>query len=109
MLDEIGITVNKNTIPYDPESPFVTSGSGSASHDYQGLTTDDMDEIADIVAEALTKFEQTGVKDKLRARVTELCTAYPLYHGAMCKGGSLCSPVAHLLCSMLLWIPNKRI
>ncbi len=83
MLDDIGITVNKNTIPYDPESPFVTSGLrlGTPAVTTRGLGVKDMDEIADIIAQALTCFEQPGVKDKLRARVRELCAAYPLYLG----------------------------
>lgn len=83
MLDEINITVNKNTIPYDPESPFVTSGLrlGTPAMTTRGLTTADMDEIADIIAQALTRFEEPGVKGKLKARVRDLCALYPLYPG----------------------------
>ncbi|MFY9188082.1 MAG: serine hydroxymethyltransferase [bacterium] len=83
MLDEINITVNKNTIPYDPESPFVTSGLrlGTPAMTTRGLTTADMDEIADIIAQALTRFEEPGVKEKLKARVRDLCALYPLYPG----------------------------
>ncbi|NMA54339.1 MAG: serine hydroxymethyltransferase [Firmicutes bacterium] len=81
MLDEINITVNKNTIPYDPESPFVTSGLrlGTPAMTTRGLSVADMDEIADIIAQALTRFEEPGLKDKLRSRVQDLCAAYPLY------------------------------
>ena len=81
MLDEINITVNKNTIPYDPESPFVTSGLrlGTPAMTTRGLSTADMDEIADIIAQALTRFDEAGIKAKLKARVKDLCAAYPLY------------------------------
>jgi glycine hydroxymethyltransferase len=81
MLDEINITVNKNTIPYDPESPFVTSGLrlGTPAMTTRGLSTADMDEIADIIAQALTRFDEAGIKGKLKARVKDLCAAYPLY------------------------------
>jgi glycine hydroxymethyltransferase len=82
ILDDVGITVNKNTIPYDPESPFVTSGLriGTPAMTTRGLGTDDMDEIADIIAQAITKsVDQPELKDRLRGRVSELCAAYPLY------------------------------
>lgn len=83
MLDEIGITVNKNTIPYDPESPFVTSGLrlGTPAMTTRGLTTDDMDEIADIIAQGLTRYDDPGTKEELQVRVRKLCAAYPLYPG----------------------------
>ncbi|HKM39369.1 MAG TPA: serine hydroxymethyltransferase [bacterium] len=81
LLDEIGITVNKNTIPYDPESPFVTSGLrlGTPAVTSRGLEEADMDEIADIIAEALTKWGESGLKEKLEKRVKDLCAAHPLY------------------------------
>ena len=81
MLDEISITVNKNTIPFDPENPFVTSGLrlGTPAMTTRGLSTAEMDEVADIIAIALTCFDKPGIKDKLRARVKDLCVAYPLY------------------------------
>jgi glycine hydroxymethyltransferase len=81
LLDEIGITVNKNTIPYDPESPFVTSGLrlGTPAVTSRGLEEADMDEIADIIAEALTKWGEAGLKNKLEKRVKDLCAAHPLY------------------------------
>ncbi|MDK2925438.1 MAG: glycine hydroxymethyltransferase [Bacillota bacterium] len=81
ILDEIGITANKNTIPYDPESPFVTSGLrlGTPAVTTRGLTPKDMEEVADIIALALTRRNEPGLKEKLRGRVRELCAAYPLY------------------------------
>lgn len=83
MLSEINIIVNKNTIPYDPESPFVTSGLrlGTPAMTTRGLSTSDMEEIAAIIALALTRFQEPGMKDKLRKRVQDLCAAYPLYPG----------------------------
>ncbi|MDI3522698.1 MAG: glycine hydroxymethyltransferase [Bacillota bacterium] len=81
ILDEIGITANKNTIPYDPESPFVTSGLrlGTPAVTTRGLRPKDMEEVADIIALALTRRNEPGLKEKLRGRVRELCAAYPLY------------------------------
>lgn len=81
ILDEIGITANKNAIPYDPESPFVTSGLrlGTPAVTTRGLMPKDMAEVADIIALALTRRNEPGIKEKLRGRVRELCAAYPLY------------------------------
>lgn len=81
LLDEIGITANKNTIPYDPESPLVTSGLrlGTPAVTTRGLMPKDMEEVADIIALALTRRNEPGLKEKLRGRVSELCAAYPLY------------------------------
>jgi glycine hydroxymethyltransferase len=81
ILDEIGITANKNAIPYDPESPFVTSGLrlGTPAVTTRGLMPKDMAEVADIIALALTRRYEPGIKEKLRGRVRELCAAYPLY------------------------------
>ena len=81
MLDEINITVNKNTIPFDPESPFVTSGlrMGTPALTTRGFTIADMDEVADIIAQALTRFNEKGVKAELKSRVKELCQSHPLY------------------------------
>lgn len=77
VLDEIGITVNKNTIPFDTESPFVTSGIrlGTPAVTTRGFGPDHMDVIAQLIDEALTaavagNFE--SVRDGLRARVAEL-------------------------------------
>ncbi|MGI6604896.1 MAG: serine hydroxymethyltransferase [bacterium] len=83
ILDEVGITVNKNTIPFDPESPFVTSGLrlGTPAVTTRGLGEDDMGTIADIIAVALTRGrDDNGVRSELRTRVRDLCAAYPLYH-----------------------------
>ncbi|KAI4453336.1 serine hydroxymethyltransferase [Holotrichia oblita] len=78
-LDEVGITVNKNTIPNDPQSPFVTSGVriGTPAVTSRGMKEEDMVEIADLIYLTLTDFE--GNQEKVRARVNALCKKYPLY------------------------------
>lgn len=78
MLDEVGITVNKNTIPNDPESPFVTSGIriGTPAVTTRGMKEEDMAEIAELINLTLTRFEET--KDAVKKRVLALCGKYPL-------------------------------
>ncbi len=78
-LDDVYITVNKNAIPNDPEKPFVTSGVrlGTPAVTTRGLTTDDMDRVAECIALAATDFEANA--DKIRAAVTEICKKHPLY------------------------------
>lgn len=79
MLDEIGVTANKNAIPFDPEKPFVTSGVrlGTPAVTSRGMVEEDMAEIADIIAITLKDFEANA--DAARARVKALCDKYPLY------------------------------
>lgn len=79
MLDEVCITCNKNTIPFDPETPFVTSGVrlGTAAVTTRGMKEDDMREIADIIAMVLKDFE--GKKEEAIERVKALTDKYPLY------------------------------
>lgn len=81
LLDEIGITANKNTIPFDPASPFVTSGVrlGTPALTTRGLKEDDMKEIADIIATVLQNPEDTAKHQDAAKRVAELCEKYPLY------------------------------
>ena len=78
-LDECYITLNKNTIPQEPLSPFVTSGVriGTAAATTRGFKEDDMDVIAECISLVIKDFE--GNADKVRAMVTELCAKYPLY------------------------------
>ena len=78
-LDECYITVNKNTIPNEPLSPFVTSGVriGTAAVTTRGLKEDDMDKIAEYITLVLKDFEANA--DKVRAGVEEICAKYPLY------------------------------
>ncbi len=81
LLDEVGITANKNTIPFEPLSPFVTSGIrlGSPALTTRGFKEDDMKEVADIIAMTLDHPEDETVREKARARVAALCKKYPLY------------------------------
>ncbi len=78
-LDDVYITANKNTIPNEPLSPFVTSGVrlGTPAVTSRGLKEADMDLIAGFIADAVTDFE--GKADSIRAGVQELCARYPLY------------------------------
>ena len=79
LLDEIGITCNKNAIPFDQKSPFITSGIrlGTAATTTRGFTEEDMKEIAKIIGMTLKDFEKNA--DEARARVKALCDKYPLY------------------------------
>ena len=81
LLDEVGITCNKNTIPFDPASPFVTSGIrlGTPALTTRGLQVKDMEEIADIIATVLKNPEDKVVHEDASKRVAALCEAYPLY------------------------------
>jgi glycine hydroxymethyltransferase len=81
LLDEVGITCNKNTIPFDPASPFVTSGIrlGTPALTTRGLQVKDMEEIADIISAVLKNPEDKAVHEEASKRVAALCEAYPLY------------------------------
>ncbi|RFU64260.1 serine hydroxymethyltransferase [Bacillus sp. V59.32b] len=81
VLDEIGITVNKNTIPYDPESPFVTSGIriGTAAVTSRGFGLGDMDEIAAIIGLVLKNHEDKAKLEEATQRVEALSGKYELY------------------------------
>ena len=78
-LDEVHITVNKNTIPGEPLSPFVTSGIriGTAAVTTRGLKEEDMDVIAECISLVIKDFE--GNKEIVDAKVAALCEKYPLY------------------------------
>ncbi|WP_196593981.1 serine hydroxymethyltransferase [Pectinatus sottacetonis] len=81
MLDDIGITVNKNTIPFEPLSPFVTSGIrlGTPALTTRGLKEDDMEEVASIIALVLDNPNDEIIKVQAADRVKALCQKYPLY------------------------------
>ncbi len=83
LLDDVGITVNKNTIPFDPEKPFVTSGIrlGTPAVTTRGMREGEMEEIADIIAAVLERPEDDTVIESARARVTKLVDRFPLYPG----------------------------
>ncbi|WP_191566641.1 serine hydroxymethyltransferase [Metabacillus idriensis] len=81
VLDDIGITVNKNTIPFDPESPFVTSGVriGTAAVTSRGFGLEDMDEIAAIMGLALSNPEDEAKLEEAKSRVEALTSKFSLY------------------------------
>jgi glycine hydroxymethyltransferase len=80
-LDEAGITLNKNTIPDDPRSPFVTSGLriGTPSVTTQGMTESEMATIAALIARALRGRDDPGELDVVRKDVHSLCARFPAY------------------------------
>lgn len=81
LVSEINITANKNTIPFDPESPFVTSGLrlGSAAMTTRGFDGAAFIEVADIIADRLLLPGDGAVAQRCRERVDALCTRFPLY------------------------------
>ena len=81
LLDEVGITANKNTIPFEKLSPFVTSGIrlGSPALTTRGFKEEDMVEVANIIALVLDNPEDESAREQARQRVAALCAKYPLY------------------------------
>ena len=81
VLDEIGITANRNTIPFETLSPFVTSGIrlGSPALTTRGFKEDDFKEVADIISTVVKNPEDAAVKVDCAKRVHALCVKYPLY------------------------------
>jgi glycine hydroxymethyltransferase len=81
LMSEIHVTANKNTVPFDPESPFVTSGLrlGSPAMTTRGLEETDFVEIADIIADCLLNPDDKAMKQACLQRVTDLCQRFPLY------------------------------
>ena len=77
--DEVFITLNKNTVPNEPLSPFITSGVriGTPAATTRGLNTEDMDKIAEYIYLAITDFDNQ--KENIAAGVAEICKKYPLY------------------------------
>ena len=80
-LDRAGITLNKNTVPDDPRSPFVTSGvrSGTPSMTTQGMAEPEMAEIADLMVRALQGRNDEAAIAEVRADVNALCARFPVY------------------------------
>lgn len=79
MLDEVGITVNKNAIPFDKQSPFITSGIrvGTPATTTRGFVEEDMEEVAKLIKLTITDFDNS--KDDVSKRVAALCKKHPLY------------------------------
>ncbi|WP_103109758.1 serine hydroxymethyltransferase [Brevibacillus reuszeri] len=83
LLDEVSITTNKNTIPYDTQSPFVTSGvrMGTPAVTSRGFDDEAMKEVAAIIALTLKNPEDAAKHEEARQRVAALCQRYPMYEG----------------------------
>ena len=81
LLDEIGITANRNTIPFEPLSPFVTSGIrlGTPALTTRGLKEEDIREVADIIADVIENREDSAVIEAAKAKVQVICKKFPLY------------------------------
>lgn len=81
LVSGVNITANKNTVPFDPQSPFVTSGLrlGSPAMTTRGMGTTEFKEIADIIADRLLNADDQAVAAECRRRVAQLCDRFPLY------------------------------
>jgi glycine hydroxymethyltransferase len=81
LVSGVNITANKNTVPFDPESPFVTSGLrlGSPAMTTRGMGTAEFTEIANIIADRLLNPEDEAVAQDCRQRIASLCERFPLY------------------------------
>lgn len=81
VLDEVGVTVNKNTVPFDPEKPFVTSGIriGTPALTTRGMKEAEMKKIADMIGKVLSNVEDEAVKKEVASAVRDLCRQFPLY------------------------------
>ncbi|WP_115119957.1 serine hydroxymethyltransferase [Synechococcus sp. UW105] len=81
LVSDVNITANKNTVPFDPESPFVTSGLrlGTAALTTRGFDADAFAEVADVIADRLLNPEDDAVQSRCRVRVLDLCRRFPLY------------------------------
>lgn len=78
-LDDIGITVNKNSVPFDTEKPMITSGIrvGTPACTTRGFIEEDMKEIAELIDMTISCYDEK--KDEIRKRVASICSKYPLY------------------------------
>jgi len=85
LVSEVNITANKNTVPFDPESPFVTSGLrlGTAALTTRGFSEDAFTEVGDIIADRLLNPDELSVEKKCKERVLALCSRFPLYEGKL--------------------------
>jgi len=85
MLEKVNITANKNTVPNDPKSPFVTSGVrlGTPAITTRGFNTEDMKVVGEIIAEAVKNMEDEQKLAELKQKSIDLCNKYPLYPDIM--------------------------
>jgi glycine hydroxymethyltransferase len=81
LVSGVHITANKNTVPFDPESPFVTSGLrlGTAACTTRGFDTEAFVEVANVIADRLLSPEDSELEQRCRQRVAALCQRFPLY------------------------------
>ncbi|MEO0080413.1 MAG: serine hydroxymethyltransferase [candidate division WOR-3 bacterium] len=81
LLGKVGITVNRNTIPFDPEKPFIASGMrlGTPALTTRGMKEPEMEKIADLIDRTIAAGEDEAKLEKIRAEVLELVNAFPLY------------------------------
>ena len=81
LLEEAGITVNKNTIPYDPQSPFVTSGIriGTAALTTRGMREEEMIKIGEVMAAVLKSHGDKDVLNKAKETTRSICEAFPIF------------------------------
>ena len=81
LVSDVHITANKNTVPFDPQSPFVTSGLrlGTAACTTRGFDEDAFREVADVIADRLLNPEDSSIEERCRERVAALCERFPLY------------------------------
>ena len=81
VLERVGITANKNTVPNDPQSPFVTSGIrlGAAAATTRGFDEEAMTEVARIISEAINNSDNDVILNQLREDSLNLCKKFPLY------------------------------
>jgi glycine hydroxymethyltransferase len=81
LVSQVNITANKNTVPFDPESPFVTSGLriGTPAMTTRGMGEAEFEAIANILADCLLNPDDSAVMADCKRRVAELCDRFPLY------------------------------
>src|SRR5258705_5087915 len=90
LLDRAAITVNKNTIPGDPQSPFVTSGIrlGTPAVTTRGFGVEEMERVAELIDEVLTKRDE-GTVERVKGQVREMAEDFPLYAKGVGGGGGV--------------------
>ncbi|MFY8148947.1 MAG: serine hydroxymethyltransferase [Prochlorococcaceae cyanobacterium] len=83
LVSDVHITANKNTVPFDPQSPFITSGLrlGTAACTTRGFDEAAFREVADVIADRLLNPEDSAIEQRCRERVAALCERFPLYAG----------------------------
>ncbi len=80
-LDEAGITVNKNMVPFDPKSPFITSGIriGSPAMTTRGMGVDEVRVVVDLIDQVIMNYDNKDKINTVRSSVNELCSIFPIY------------------------------